>query len=259
MKYIYSLLLIFLFTNAHGQFNFTSGYSLSAPQQQMAGNIKPLHSLMAGITYQLPGKLSRVHTGIEAGWGMYANARKMQTFNFDNGNSTTTAVNYSSNVIQASLTGRVLLLEKKKIMPFISGKAGYASFYSNIFVEDPHDIDGCRALQQRNIIKDGSVTTGYGGGFMVDWSVFSKKIRKGEGFIDISITNTSGGNIDYINTKKLIDANNLPVNSDGKPLVIEFINASTQQIHEHQVAEVYNTPVRMLEFRISAILPLNLR
>ncbi len=257
MKYIYSLLLTFLCATAYSQFYFNGGYSLSAPQQKMADNIKPLHSLVAGIYYQLPGKFSRVHTGIEAGWGVYANTRKMQTFTFDNGDVTKTDVNYSSNVVQGSLTARVLLLENKKAMPYISGKAGYASFYSNIFIEDPHDAGGCKALEKRNIIKDGSITAGYGGGLLLDWNLFSKKVRKGNGYIDISVSNNRGNNIDYINTKKLIDASNPPTGTDGKPLVIKFINASTQQIHEHQVAEVYNTSIRMLEFKISVFVPLD--
>ena len=257
MKYIYSLLLTFLCATGYSQFYFTGGYSLSAPQQKMADNIKPIHSLSAGVTYQLPGKWSRVYTGIEAGWGVYANDRKTQTFTFDNGDVTKTDVNYSSNVVQGSFTARVLLLENKKIMPYVNGKAGYASFYSNIYIEDPHDNGACKALDKRNIIKDGSIITGYGGGLLADWSVFSKKIRKGHGYLDLSVNSIRGNNINYINTKKLYDAANPPVGSDGKPLSIQFINASTQQIHEHQVAEVYNSPIRLFEYRISAFLPLN--
>ena len=63
--------------------------------------------------------------------------------------------------------------------------------------------------------------------------------------------------MDYINTKKLVDANNPPTGTDGKPLNVRFINATTQQIHEHQVAEVYTTPLRMLEFKVSAVFCLN--
>ena len=36
---------------------------------------------------------------------------------------------------------------------------------------------------------------------------------------------------------------------DEKPLNVQFINDSTQSIHEHTVAQVYTSPLRMLEFR----------
>ena len=37
---------------------------------------------------------------------------------------------------------------------------------------------------------------------------------------------------------------------DGKPLEVEFINVNTQAIHEHTVAQVYTSSLRMLEFRL---------
>ena len=68
-----------------------------------------------------------------------------------------------------------------------------------------------------------------------------------------------GGSLDYINTKHLsshvhTDPNN-PAPSDGKsePLNIRFLNVSTQTIHEHQVAEVYNSPVQMLDIKIGLL------
>ena len=257
MKYIYALLLVFICFSSSAQVYYSAGYSLGSPQGEMKSNIKSLHSITTGMTYRLKGALSRVQAGIDFSWGSYASERKEQTFNFDNGTSTRTWVNYSSNVVQAGLTARVMLLQDKKIMPYISGKSGYASFYSTIYIEDPHDPAGCKALDERNLIKDGTFTGSYGGGMQLDWSLFCKKNQKGRRYIDISVNKTSGNNIGYINTKKLIDPANPPVSSDGKPLTVQFINATTQQIHEHQVAEVYNTPLRMLEFKINAIFLLN--
>jgi hypothetical protein len=152
-----------------------------------------------------------------------------------------------------------MIVQDKKIIPYISGKAGYTSFFSNIFIEDPHDIDGCQPLDKKNLIKDGTFSTGYGGGIQLDWSLFSKSTEKGRRYIDIGVNKISGRNIDYINTKKLIDPANPPVGTNGKPLNVKFINATTQQIHEHQVAEVYNSPLRLLEFKINAVFCLNSR
>ncbi|MEO6611583.1 MAG: hypothetical protein ABIT05_05245 [Chitinophagaceae bacterium] len=253
MRYIYLLFFIMFSFCASAQFSINVGYSLGAPEQKMADNIKPVHSLAAGGMYKLPGKLERIQVGADLSWGMYANTRKMQTFNFGGGSSTETWVNYSSNVLQASIASKVFLLTDKNIMPYASGKVGYTSFYSNIYIEDPNDPNGCKALDQRNLIKDGTIMGGYGGGLQVNWDAFSKKKNNKGAYIDISVNSIRGGNLDYINTKKLIDANNPPTGSDGKPLTVRFINATTQEIHEHQVAEVYTTPLRLLEFKLSAV------
>ncbi|HEX4877644.1 MAG TPA: hypothetical protein VFV31_13295 [Chitinophagaceae bacterium] len=257
MKYVYTLLFTSISLFSSAQFYMNAGYSLSMPQQEMKQNIKPLHSLALSGLYKLPGSLDRVMIGADFAWGIYSSARKRQTFSFPNGDITETDVFYNSLVVQGGLQARVNLLRNKPVTPFVNGKAGYASFYSNIFIENPHDPDGCAPLDQRNIIKDGTIYNAYGGGLQIDWGVFSKRSRRNAGWIDISVNSIRGGTLNYINTKKLIDANNPPVNSDGKPLNVTFINASTQQLHQHQVAEVYTSPLRMLEFRISATFPLN--
>ena len=66
--------------------------------------------------------------------------------------------------------------------------------------------------------------------------------------IDISANTIHGGTISYINTKHLMDAQDIRT-PEEKPLNVQFINASTQSIHEHTVAQVYTSPLRMLEFR----------
>lgn len=253
MRIFYTLFISLLTLTAQGQFYLQTGYSASLPQQDMNRNINLLHSVKVGGYYRLPDNLKRVWVGADLGWGMYALTTKTQTFRFRDGSSTVTQVNYSSNVVQAAMNARVTLLEDAKVLPYVSGRAGYTSFYSNIFIEDPMDIDGCRPLDQRNIIRDGTGFAGYGGGLMLDWRLFSRHARKNGGWIDLSVTNIRGGRLDYINTKKLIDPSNPPTDSDGKPLNVQFVNATTNEIHEHQVAQVFSTPLRMLEIRLSAV------
>jgi len=257
MKLIYTFLFLTISILSSGQFYMSSGYSIGLPQQQMKQNIKPLHSLALSGFYKLPGNLDRVMIGADVGWGIYSSSRKLQTFTFPNGDITQTDVFYNSMVVQGGLQARVNLLKNKTVTPFLNGKAGYASFYSNVFIENPNDPDGCAPLDQRNIIKDGTIYSGYGGGLQIDWRIFSKRGGKNTGWIDLTINSIRGGTLDYINTKSLINADSPPVNSDGKPLSVTFINASTQQLHEHQVAEVYTSPLRMLEIKISATFLLN--
>jgi len=81
--------------------------------------------------------------------------------------------------------------------------------------------------------------------------------------IDIGINKIKGGRLNYINTKDLeshvhTDPNNPTLTTPGKgePLNIQFINITTRTIHEHQVAELYNSPLRMLDIRIGMLFTL---
>lgn len=257
MKTAAALLTLLTSSILSAQSYMNIGYSLESPQQEMNKNINHLHSLTTGIFFTVPQLDKRLELGAEFGWGMYANTSKEQTFTFRDGSTTTTQVNYSSNVLQGGFTARVMLTKNKGITPYISGKTGYASFYSNIYIEDPNE-GNCHPLDQKNIIKDGTIYGGYGGGLQIDWSVFNPKGDKKRSFIDIRVQNVRGGKVDYINTKKLIDASAPPPAAEnGKALNVKFVNATTNEIHEHQVAEVYTTPMRMLEYRISWVFVLD--
>ncbi len=250
MKFISTLLLVSLFFSANSQqWRFSSSYSLSIPQGDMSKNISPAHSLQAGILYRLPGCLKQLALGLETGIGSYASKRIEQTFQFNNNTAAVVPVNYNSNVFNINLHARYYLLSNKyPVVPYAQAKGGLYNFFSNIYIDDPHDPDGCRALQQENIINDKTFYWSAGGGIQIDPMIFSKRKYKRRVMIDISCNRIWGGTLDYINTKRLMDAQDVTT-TGGKPLNVRFINASTQEIHEHSVAQVYTSALRMLEFR----------
>jgi hypothetical protein len=249
MKFISTLLLGLVFLSANSQqWKLTSSYSLGIPQQEMSKNIPPAHSLQAGVLYQLPS-IKQLSVGFELGIGSYASKRIEQTFQFDNNTASIVPVNYSSNTFNANLQARLnLLSDKNHIIPYVNAKGGLYNFFSNVYVEDPEDANGCHALEQKNIINDKTMYWSAGGGLQIDPAIFSKREHAGRIRIDISANTIQGGTINYINTKNLIDAQTIN-DPAGKPLHVQFVNASTQAIHEHTVAQVYTSPLRMLEFR----------
>ncbi|HEU5167487.1 MAG TPA: hypothetical protein VFU29_18210 [Chitinophagaceae bacterium] len=257
MKFISTLLFGFLFFSANSQqWKFTSSYSLGLPRQEMGKNIQPVHSLQTGVLYQLPGELKRLSAGLEFGIGIYAHERIDQTFQFDNNTSTVLPVDYSSNAFNANLQARFdLLSDKNFIIPYINAKGGLYNFYSSIYIGDPEDDGGCHALEQENIINDKTMYWSAGGGLQINPTIFSKNKRSTKVMIDISANTIRGGEINYINTKHLMDAQTMN-DPDGKPLEVQFINVSTQSIHEHTVAQVYTSPLRILEFRAGITLKL---
>jgi hypothetical protein len=263
MKQLFTLFAFFLGSSLfmQAQLLVGGGYNLSVPQGKMAQNMQPVHSFQLSGGYALPSTRGQVIIGAEIGIGTYAQLSKEQTFQFRDGSSTRTMVNYSSNMLNGSLTARFNLLRKGKLVPFVALRGGYHHFYSSIYVEDPADADGCRALERESILKDGSFSVGYGAGLRMDMGVFRQaRALAGRHWLELAVNKTAGGNVEYINTRNIKDHyhNQPPVTTnDGKqPLVIRFINVGTQNIHEHQVAEVYTSALRLLDIRLSYVVQL---
>lgn len=252
MKYTSTLLFAFLsfFTASSQTWKFTSHYSLGSPQQQMGSNIQAAHSLQAALHYGLPGPLNNLSVGLEMGLGLYAHKKVDQTFQFDANTSSVVPVNYNSNVFNINVQTRYNILNEKQfpVVPYLNAKAGVYNFYSNITIEDPYDPDGCKALDRHNIINDKTLYWSAGAGVQIDPDVFSKHKHYSRVRIDIAANIIRGGTIDYINTKDLKDATSMP-EPGAKSLKATFINVNTQAIHEHSIAQVYTSSLRMMEFR----------
>lgn len=266
MKFISTLVLTsFIFLSATAQsWKLTGSYSLGIPQQQMAKDIQPAHSLQSGILYQFGGKLSQLSAGIGLGIGSYASKRIDQTFQFDDNTSSVVPVNYNSNTFNINLQTRFDLLKGDYLItPYINAKGGLYNFFSTVYIDDPNDAGGCHALEQKTLMNDNTMYWSAGGGIQIDPKIFRKnctnihntKKSKSNLLIDLGCNVIHGGTMNYINTKHLVDAQTM-TDSEGKPLQVQFINASTQQIHEHTVAQVYTSSLRMIEFTLGIVIVL---
>jgi len=230
-------------------------YSLSLPQHEMQQNIRPVHSMNIIFMSHFKG-LTKLSWGIEAGFGQYASFTKDQEVRFPDGTGITTQVSYSSNTINAGVVTRYNLFKETKLNPYVTGKLGYASFFSKVFVADPEHDDDCKPLEKKTPIADHSFFASYGAGLQIDIS--SKKKPK-NAWLDISINQVHGSKLDYINIRDIKeniqnDPNNpVPITDKSVPLSIKFVNVSTQTIHEHQMAQVYHSSLRLFEMKIGVI------
>ena len=262
MKKIYTLLAVTAFSfSLNAQFRIGTHYSLSIPQQEMGNNINPLHSLNVSFLYTPKSYCQRFSLGTEMGFGNYAFVTKEQDLRFPDGSGIKTDVIYTSNVAKASIFLRANLAAKGKVIPYLEAKGGIINFFSNVYVEDPEDESSCEPLEAKNIIRDNTFFTSYGGGIQVDLNAFAKKTKPGNFIIDIAINKMSGGYLNYINTKNIqthvhTDPNAPADPGKGEPLNVQFINITTQTIHEHQVAELYNSKLRMIDIRIGMLFKL---
>lgn len=230
-------------------------YSLSLPQHEMTQNINPVHSMNINFMSHVK-KLPKLSLGIEAGFGQYASFTKDQEVRFPDGSGITTQVSYSSNTVTAGIVTRYELFKETKVNPYITGKLGYASFFSKVFVADPEHDDDCKPLEKKTPISDHSFFASYGAGLQID---ISRKKKPKNAWLDISVNQVHGSKLDYINIKdikeNILNDPNIPVPETDKtvPLTIRFVNVSTQTIHEHQMAEVYNSSLRLFEMKIGVI------
>ena len=257
MKPLYPFLIAFTVSmSANSQVEMGAAYSLALPQQEMASNIQPVHNLNGSFLYHLKGKLSRVAVGGELGIGIYALITREQDLRFPDGSSINTDITYESNLFTGNLQTRISLFENARVNPYLIGKAGYANMFSDINIEDPDDPLGCRPLDRKNLMRDHSFFLAYGAGVQIGLEPNCKKQKPGISFINISVTRIAGGSLDYINTKHIMDHSHAdpstspPQLPKSTPLNVRFVNASTQIMHEHQVAEVYNSPLRLLDIRV---------
>ena len=228
-------------------------YSFSLPQHEMNQNIRPVHSMNIIFISQLK-KISKLSWGVEAGFGQYASFTKDQDIRFPDGTGISTKVSYSSNVTTVGILTRFSLFKEAKVNPYLTGKLGYANFFSKVVVADPEADDDCKPLDKKTPIHDHSFFAAYGAGLKID--VSSKK-KPNNAWIDVSVNQLHGSSLNYINVKDIKehinnDPNNpVPVSDKSVPLSMRFVNVATQTIHEHQLAQIYNSPLRMLEMKIS--------
>lgn len=253
MKNFYSLVLSLLtFTSTFGQFTSSFHYSLGLPQQSMAKNINTIHHGLLSVGYRMPAALKFVQVGADLGYGGYASLSVPTEFSFGNGKPTKTNINYSSNSFVANGFVQFDLCRKGVIVPYVVLKGGVQNLHSSIYIEDPTDIDGCRPLENESIIADQTAIFSYGGGIRYDLGVPNYNRRISKQYIDVQFMATRGGTLDYINAKKLTDhATHTPLASDeSRPLEMKFINVTSNVTHAHKVAEIFSTPLRLVDIKI---------
>jgi hypothetical protein len=76
--------------------------------------------------------------------------------------------------------------------------------------------------------------------------------NKSRDFLNLSFEKINGGEIDYVNVSSLHDHNTPQQTSNGeKPVNITFVNASSQNTHQHKIAEQFTNSLNMLQIKFS--------
>jgi hypothetical protein len=254
MQKIYLLLpLLIAAIFAEAQRNeFGFGYQLSKPQ----GNMKNGWDAGHGIQMQYHRYLRDVKGlgfGVNFGYGNYAWERNPQQYRFPNGSVTNTTAVLSSSLVSAGASVKIVPFVNKRFSPFAEIQAGIFGMVSSIYIEDPADPLGCRALENRNLVS--SSTFYQAAGIGVQWQP-GKSSSGSRHLIELSIKGVRGGDMEYANMKHVYDQHsqtsvqNPRQGSGERPLVVRFVNVQTNEQHDHSVAEIYNHPLRMVQLNL---------
>lgn len=254
-RFCLGTLLSILSIAATAQVKAGLSYACSLPRYEMQNNIAPAHSLNLFVTSQFKN-FRKLSWGVEAGIGQYAFFSKKQDIRFPDGTGFSADVSYSSNIATVGMLSRFSFFKEAKVNPFLSGKLGYASFFTKVVVPDPDNADDCKPLDKNTPIQDHSFYVAYGAGLQID---ISSKKKENHTWLDISVNQMHGTRLDYVNVKDIKahihndPTGAMPTSEKVTPLSIRFVNVTTQTVHEHQLAEIYNSPLRFLEFKIGVV------
>ena len=204
-----------------------------------------------GITLEaawLP-KTAPFSVGIEFAYNGYGQETTRQTFTFDDGTVTETDVIVTNTFSNLYATGKYFLRNGKLINPYLSAKAGYSWYKTNLVIEDPEDEDGCKPLDSDKLLVDGTFTVSGGAGVRVDFSSLFKRTPANTLFFDLSAHITQGGTVEYMN----VHEHSAPNQTPDSDVTTRFINNRTQVVHEHHVGHVYSSLAEMMEYRLGVV------
>jgi len=257
MKKIYlttALLLMALATIAQQQrwgFEMSMGYVYTTPMGSMANNIKNGHGFVTDFAMITPSR--RVALGVEVNFTQYGRDKNRQVYDLGDGTTANMDVIVSNSFANTLLVGRVYLNTTGKVLPYVSAKAGWSEFQTNLNVYDPDDWDHCEPVETEVLHRDGTIVATFGGGVRLDFSRVFKKIDEGILYFDINANFTQGGSIQYMNTDAPAQHNH----GSSEDVMLDFINTETQDVHEHHVGHLYNSPITLADFRFSIAYRIN--
>lgn len=252
MKKLYFLLFLQALAFAvFAQANeFGLGYQLSLPQSEMKNGWNAGHGIQLSYFRHFE-KAKWLSVGGNFGIGGYAMETQPQEYMFRDGTITNTDVILSSSLGSAALSTRMTAFTSKTVMPFVELQSGYFWMYSSLYIEDPSDPFGCKALESKTLVNSGTFFGSVGGGVQI---LLGKANYRGRHLLEMGARSVFGNNLEYANMNRIYNDHEVtsePLPAKGeKPLMVTFINVSTNEQHEHSVAELYNHPLRALQFNV---------
>jgi hypothetical protein len=224
------------------------GYTFTAPIATMKQNINHGNGITMDF-YVTPEKLSRFAFGMDMNYTVYGYDKSKQEYTFDDGTTARMDIIVDNSFLNLMVGGRYLLTgsQEVNIKPYVSLKAGYSWFRTNLNIYDPDDNDHCEPVENDLLMKDGTFLISGGAG--IQWDILRKK-SPNRFLFNAGVNLTLGGEVNYMNTDGPSPTH---TNHNGSDVNAQFVNTQTQVIHEHHVGYVYTSFLEMMDFRAGFI------
>ena len=258
-------LLLLLFTICFFQFSYAQwelgfGYTNQTALGEMATNINAAHGFHFQTGYRLPIPGRHFVASLETGTGRYGKKKITQTFQSEDVTEPTEMpVNYINFANYTHVNLRFEIVRKGKIIPYVQMLGGIQTLGTKVRInihEAQVGNDDCLPLENQVTFRKSTMTWGYGGGVLINLS----RNRCGEmnngSQLNISVSRIQGKRIDYVNVKQLEQPANRQPTDESKPLTMQFVNLNTNNIHDHTVARVYNSPLQQLQIKVGLLFKL---
>lgn len=261
MKFMY-IFIAFLPFFVEGQTVRIGSYiPVDFPIRQEMPKAGVVGGLGANFTLQ---PFKRIPFAIEAkgNLGTYSNMTLQQTYQFTDGSQTTTDVQYASNFHKILLGARFSTgNEASAFRVYATPQIGYGFMRSKIRISDPEDVDDCKPLEKR--ITQNFQGAIYGGEIGIDMEfgrLFSSNSSNRHHRLNASVTFIhSFKDFEYVNIKHMHDETHgvameeSNLSEEERALNATFINVSSNNLHEHKIAELYKTPLSYIGFQIGYV------
>lgn len=260
-KFVLPLFAIITLSASAQKVDFSTGYNVDVPVKTVMPKMSAAHGANFHLGFKAL-KTSPLWLNTDISTSCFALVNRKEMYSFSDGSVTETYVNYSSNLHKFLFGASYDIGSTDRILSgYIKGQAGYAIMNSKIYIEDPNDPDGCKALVNKNTFRYGGGI--YSGGAGVRFNIDKIRNRNSKvftRFIDIGYNYMGGGNFRYVNIKYMQEHQHGISNSSSTPdrgtqdLTTEFVNVTTNDIHEHKIAEIYQSKFEMWNLKISFLM-----
>lgn len=243
-----ALLMVVTVASFAQKWEFGSDLTFAQPNAGMKRDMNNAFGLTLDIARTT--KNSPFTLGAEFGYSNYGTQNSMQEYTFDDGTTTETNVHVSNDIYNLHLTAKYFLRRNKNFNPYVSAKAGWSWFKTNLTIDDPDDVDGCTPLENDVLQKDNTYSVSGGVGARIDFKTFFRNVEREHFYFDLSVHAIQGGRLSYMNVK---EDPSQPQPAQSDVVMGRFLNARTQVIHEHHVGYVYSNFLNMVEYRLGVI------
>jgi hypothetical protein len=233
------------------------GYNYTRPIEPMATNVGLIHNFNTSVFLPIPKTALQI--GLEGSFGRYAKQVSRQEYTFPNDPTMTTDVNvYVFNRVNSIfLTSQFEFVKEGMIKPYLNLSAGRMWFKTELSIDDIDDRDNCEPyISTETLLLDGSTVGKLGLGFRFDLSYFLKKhIPIDSWYLDFGAFYTAGmRNVRYMSVyAPPPHQHHNPQTASTQLVEMDFINTQTQVVHKHHVGYVYESPIKLLDFRVGFV------